>query len=282
MSSQEVSAQDIVLASPVRTAIGAYNGSLKAIPAPDLGAVVVRETLRRAGLDAAAVGSVVMGNVIQAGNKMNPARQASIGGGVPVSVPAMTVNRVCGSGAQAIVTAAQQIAAGDVDAAIAGGMENMDRAPYLIDGGRWGYRMGPVEIHDSMLRDGLDDAFSGKHSGWHTEDLVTQAQLTRAAQDRFAERSQQRFGAAQKAGRFADEIVAVEVKGKKGIEAFAVDEAPRPDTTFEGLTKLRPAFRDGGTITAGNAPGLNSAAAAMIIADRAFAEKRSIAAMARL
>ena len=173
---------DVVLCSPVRTAIGAYNGSLKTIPAPDLGAAVVRETLRRSGLDAASIGSVVMGNVIQAGNKMNPARQASIGGGVPVSVPAMTVNRVCGSGAQAIVTAAQQIATGEIDAAIAGGMENMDRAPYLMDGGRWGYRMGPAEIHDSMLRDGLDDAFSGKHSGWHTEDLVTQAQLTRAEQ----------------------------------------------------------------------------------------------------
>ena len=194
---------DVVLCSPVRTAIGAYNGSLKTIPAPDLGAAVVRETLRRSGLDAASIGSVVMGNVIQAGNKMNPARQASIGGGVPVSVPAMTVNRVCGSGAQAIVTAAQQIATGEIDAAIAGGMENMDRAPYLMDGGRWGYRMGPAEIHDSMLRDGLDDAFSGKHSGWHTEDLVTQAQLTRAVQDRFAARSQQRFSAAQKAGRFA-------------------------------------------------------------------------------
>jgi acetyl-CoA C-acetyltransferase len=277
-----MSTRDIVLCSPVRTAIGAYNGTLKTIPAPDLGAVVVRETLKRSGLDAGAIGSVVMGNVIQAGNRMNPARQASIGGGVPVSVPAMTVNRVCGSGAQAIVTAAQQIAAGEVDAAVAGGMENMDRAPYLMDGGRWGYRMGPAELHDSMLRDGLDDAFSGKHSGWHTEDLVTQAQLTREAQDRFAARSQQRFGAAQKAGRFADEIVAVEVRGKKGIEAFAVDEAPRPDTTFEGLTRLRPAFRDGGTITAGNAPGLNSGAAAVIVADRAFAEARSVAPMARL
>jgi acetyl-CoA C-acetyltransferase len=273
---------DVVLCSPVRTAIGAYNGSLKTIPGSDLGAAVVRETLRRSGLDAASIGSVVMGNVIQAGNKMNPARQASIGGGVPVSVPAMTVNRVCGSGAQAIVTAAQQIATGEIDAAIAGGMENMDRAPYLMDGGRWGYRMGPAEIHDSMLRDGLDDAFSGKHSGWHTEDLVTQAQITRASQDRFAERSQQRFSTAQKAGRFTDEIVAVEVRGKKGIEAFAVDEAPRPDTTFEVLAKLHPAFREGGTITAGNAPGLNSAAAAMIVADRAFAETRSVEPMARL
>ena len=260
-----MSTPEVVLCNPVRTAIGAYNGSLKAIPATDLGATVVRETLRRSGLDAAAIGSVLMGNVVQAGNKMNPARQAAIGGGLPVSVPAMTVNRVCGSGAQAIVTAAQQIATGEVDVAIAGGMENMDRAPYLMDGGRWGYRMGPAEIHDSMLRDGLDDAFSGKHSGWHTEDLVTHAQLSRAAQDRFAERSQQRFGAAQKAGKFKDEIIAVEIRGKKGIEAFVADEAPRPDTTFEVLAKLRPAFREDGTITAGNAPGLNSGAAAMIV-----------------
>src|SRR5580700_12272622 len=273
---------EVVLCSPVRTAIGAFNGSIKTIPATDLGATVVRETLRRSALDAAAVGSVIMGNVIQAGNKMNPARQAAIAAGVPVSVPAITVNRVCGSGAQAIVTAAQQIVAGEVDIAVAGGMENMDRAPYLMDGGRWGYRMGPAEIHDSMLRDGLDDAFSGKHSGWHTEDLVTQAQLTRAAQDRFAARSQQRFSEAQKAGRFADEIVAIEIRGKKGMESFATDEAPRPDTTIEALAKLRPAFREDGTITAGNAPGLNSGAAAMIVADRAFAEAKSIAPMARV
>jgi acetyl-CoA C-acetyltransferase len=169
-----------------------------------------------------------------------------------------------------------------VQAAIAGGMESMDRAPYLMDGGRWGYRMGPAEIHDIMLRDGLDDAFSGKHSGWHTEDLVPKAQLTREVQDGFAARSQQRFNTAQRAGKFAEEIVAVEVRGKKGVEAFAVDEAPRPDTTFEVLAKLRPAFREGGTITVGNAPGLNSAAAAMIVADRAFAEARSVEPMARL
>jgi len=277
-----VSTRDIVLSNPVRTAIGAFNGSLKTVPATDLGATVVRETLRRSRLEAGAIGSVVMGNVVQAGNRMNPARQAAIGGGLPVSVPAMTVNRVCGSGAQAIVTATQQIAVGEIDAAIAGGMENMDRAPYLMDGGRWGYRMGPAEIHDSMLRDGLDDAFSGKHSGWHTEDLVTGAQLTREAQDRFAARSQQRFAAAQKAGRFAAEIVAVEVRGKKGVETFAVDEAPRPDTTTDALAKLRPAFRPDGTITAGNAPGLNSGAAAMIVSDRAFAERKSVEPMARL
>jgi len=273
---------EVVLCSPVRTAIGAFNGSLKTIPATELGAVVVRETLQRAKLDSAAVESVVMGNVIQAGNKMNPARQAAINGGIPVSVPAMTVNRVCGSGAQAIVTAAQQINAGEIELAIAGGLENMDRAPYLMDGGRWGYRMGPAEIHDSMLRDGLDDAFSGKHSGWHTEDLVTYAKLSREALDRFAERSQRLFSQAQKAGKFRDEIVSVEVPGKKGTVTFDQDEAPRPDTTLEVLAKLRPAFRENGIITAGNAPGLNSGAAAMIVADHAAAEAKSLAPVARL
>jgi acetyl-CoA C-acetyltransferase len=277
-----MSAREIILCHPVRTAIGAYNGSLKSVPATELGAVVVRETLRRAGLDADEIGSVVMGNVIQAGNRMNPARQASIDGGVPVSVPAMTVNRVCGSGAQAIVTAAQEIRTGDIDAVVAGGMENMDRAPYLMDGGRWGYRMGPAQILDSMLTDGLNDAFSGEHSGWHTEDLVTKLQITRAAQDAFAARSQQRFAAAQKVGRFVEEIVAIEVKGRKGPESFATDEAPRPDTTVEALAKLRPAFRPDGTITAGNAPGLNSAAAAMVVAERGFAEAKGIEALGRL
>ena len=274
--------RDIVLSQPVRTAIGAYNGSLKGVPATALGAVVVRETLRRAGLAASEVGSVVMGNVIQAGNKMNPARQASIGGGVPVDVPAMTVNRVCGSGAQAVLTAAQEIGAGDIDAAIAGGMENMDRAPYLMDGGRWGYRMGPAQILDAMLTDGLNDAFSGEHSGWHTEDLVTKLQISRASQDAFAARSQQRFVAAQKAGLFAAEITPVEIKGRKGPEVFATDEAPRPDTTIDILAKLKPAFRPDGTITAGNAPGLNSAAAAMVVADRGFADKKGLEIFGRL
>jgi acetyl-CoA C-acetyltransferase len=277
-----MAASEVVLCSPVRTAIGAFNGSLKTVPATELGAVVVRETLRRANLDPAAIESVVMGNVIQAGNKMNPARQAAINGGVPVSVPAITVNRVCGSGAQAIVTAGQQIVAGEIQLAIAGGLENMDRAPYLMDGGRWGYRMGPAEIHDSMLRDGLDDAFSGKHSGWHTEDLVTYSKLSRAVLDIFAERSQRLFSQAQKAGKFRDEIVSVEVPGKKGTVAFDQDEAPRPDTTLEVLAKLRPAFRENGAITAGNAPGLNSGAAAMIVADRAAAEAKSLMPVARL
>lgn len=273
---------EIVLAHPVRTSIGTYNGTLKGVPATDLGAIAIRETLRRAKIAPEAVDSVLMGNVIQAGNRMNPARQASIGGGLPVEVPAMTVNRVCGSGAQAVLTAAMEIASGAAEVAIAGGMENMDRAPYLMDGGRWGYRMGPAQILDSMLTDGLNDAFSGQHSGWHTEDLVTRLQITRAEQDAFAARSQERFGAAQKAGKFSDEIVPVEVKGRKGLETFAVDEAPRADTTFDTLAKLKPAFRPDGTITAGNAPGLNSGAAAMVVASRAAAERDGVSPMARI
>jgi acetyl-CoA C-acetyltransferase len=274
--------REVVICNPVRTPIGAFGGSLKDVPATELGALAVRETLRRSGLDAAALASVVMGNVIQAGNRMNPARQASIGGGVPVAVPALTVNRVCGSGAQAIVSAAQEIWLGFGDTAVAGGMENMDRAPYLLDSGRWGSRMGNAQVHDSLLRDGLNDAFSGEHSGWHTEDLVTQFDMTRESQDRWAARSQQRFAEAQENGDFDAELIAVQVPGRKGPQPFTRDEQPRPDTTLETLAKLRPAFRPDGTITAGNAPGLNSGAAAMLVAERGFAEARGIAPAARL
>jgi acetyl-CoA C-acetyltransferase len=275
-----MSTREVILAHPVRTAIGGYNGTLKAVAATDLGATVIAETLRRAGLDGAEIAGVTMGNVVQAGNRMNPARQAAIAGGLPVSVPALTVNRVCGSGAQAIVNAAQEIQLGFAEVAIAGGMENMDRAPYLMEGGRWGYRMGDAQIYDSMLRDGLHDAFSGKHSGWHTEDLIADLGITREAQDRWAERSQQRFAAARE--QFTGEIVAVEVPGKKGATSFVHDEAPRPETTLAVLSGLRPVFRDAGTITAGNAPGLNSGAAAMIVAGRDFAERRNIEPMGRL
>lgn len=199
--------REVVLCAPVRTAIGTFNGALKAMPATELGATVIRATLARSKLDHTKINTAVMGNVIQAGNKMNPARQAAIHGGLPVAVPAMTVNRVCGSGAQAIASAAQEIMLGMVDSAVAGGMENMDQAPYLMSGGRWGYRVGNAEIYDSMLRVGLNDAFSDQHSGWHTEDLVTSRQITREEQDRWADRSQQRFSAAQAAGKFKDEIV---------------------------------------------------------------------------
>lgn len=273
---------EIVICSPVRTAIGTYGGALKDTPAPELGAAVVRETLRRSGLAADAIDAVVLGQVIQAGARMNPARQASIGGGLPVQVPALTVNRVCGSGAQAIATAALEVAAGHAGAAIAGGMENMDQAPYLVPGGRWGNRMGDALMLDSMLRDGLNDAFSGQHSGWHTEDLVSQYGVTREDQDRWAARSQQRFSAAQAAGKFAEEIVAIELAGRKGAVRFDKDEANRPDTTVETLAKLKPAFRKDGTITAGNARGLNSGAAAVIVTERAFAERHGLQPWARL
>lgn len=277
-----MSQKEVVICSSVRTAIGTYGGSLKEVPAPDLGAAVIRETLKRSGLPADKVQTLVMGNVIQAGVKMNPARQAGIGAGLPVEVPALTVNRVCGSGAQGVVSAALEIWSGMVDCAIAGGMENMDRAPYLMPQGRWGARMGDVTMFDSMLYDGLNDAFSGKHSGWHTEDLVTQNKISREDQDRWALRSQQRFGAAQAAGKFDAEIAAVEVPGRKGPVVFDKDEHNRPETTAESLSKLKPAFRKEGTITAGSAPGLNSGAAAMIVAERQWAEKHGLKPMARL
>ncbi|WP_288580279.1 thiolase family protein [uncultured Methylobacterium sp.] len=277
-----MTSRQIVLCHPVRTAIGAYGGSLKDVAATELGAVAVREALRRAGLDAGRLGSVTMGNVVQAGNRMNPARQAALNGGVPVNVPALTINRVCGSGAQAIATAADEIRLGHHDVAVAGGMENMDRAPYLMEGGRWGHRMGHAQILDSMLNDGLVDAFSGEHSGWHSDELANRSQIGREAQDAWAARSQARFAKAQAAGVFEPEIAAVEVKGRKGVETFARDEAPRPETSVETLAKLKPAFRKDGTITAGNAPGLNSGAAAMIVAERGFAAANGLDAFGRL
>ena len=277
-----MSPRSVVLIAPVRTAIGTFGGSLKEIPAPDLGAVAIKAAVARAGIDPEEVGTVVMGNVVQAGAKMNPARQAAIHAGLPVSVPAMTVNRVCGSGAQAIVSASHEIMSGAVEIAVAGGMENMDLAPYLIARGRWGYRMGDGQLYDSMLRDGLNDAFSDETSGWHTEDLVREFQVGRDAQDRWALRSQQRFAAAQAAARFEDEIVAVDIAGRKGSTVFAKDEHNRPGTTLDALAALKPVFRPDGAITAGNAPGLNSGGAAVVLADEDWAESRGLDPMARL
>jgi acetyl-CoA C-acetyltransferase len=276
------STRTIVIAEPVRTAIGTFGGTLKEVPAVELGATVITAALQRSGLRPDEIGTVVMGNTVQAGNKMNPARQAAIQGGLPVQVPAMTVNRVCGSGAQAIVSAAQEILMGSVDTAIAGGMENMDAAPYMIPRGRWGHRIGDGVLYDSVLRDGLNDAFSDEHSGWHTEDLVTKFQISRAAQDEWALRSHQRFSVAQAAEKFAGEIVAVEIAGRKGPSTFMADEHNRPDASIEALSKLKPVFRDGGSITAGNAPGLNTAAAAMVLASEAFADQRGLKPIARI
>ncbi len=274
--------KEVVICAPVRTAIGTYGGSLKDVPATDLGAAAIKETIKRAGVAADAVDSVVMGNVVQAGNRMNPARQAAIHGGIPVSIPALTVNRVCGSGAQAVASAAQEILLGHANCAIAGGLENMDRAPYLLEKARWGYRMGDGKMIDSMLYDGLNDAFSGKHSGWHTEDLVKEYKVSREDQDAWAARSQQRFSKAQADGHFKDEILPVEVPGRKGLTIFDTDEHNRADTTAEGLGKLKPAFREDGAITAGNAPGLNTGAAAMVLAERGWAEQQGLKPIARL
>jgi acetyl-CoA C-acetyltransferase len=277
-----MTSRSVVIAEPVRTAIGAFGGTLKDVPAPDLGAVAIRAAVERVGLRPDEIETVAMGNVLQAGSKMNPARQAAVQAGLPVTVPAMTVNRVCGSGAQAIVSAAQETLLGNANAAVAGGMESMDQAPYLVGRGRWGYRLGDGQLYDSVLRDGLNDAFSGEHSGWHTEDLVETYQVTREAQDQWALRSQQRFAHAQAAGHFKPQIAAVQVPGKKGPTPFDQDEANRPDTTIEALARLKPVFRPEGAITAGNAPGLNDAAAAMVLADEAWADKRGLKPSARL
>jgi acetyl-CoA C-acetyltransferase len=278
MSSQKT----VVFAEPVRTAIGAFGGALKDMPAPDLGAAAIKAAVARSGVAPDDVETVVMGNVVQAGVKMNPARQASINAGLPVSTPALTVNRVCGSGAQAIVSASQEILLGNLSVAVAGGMENMDLAPYLLSRGRWGYRMGDGQLYDSVLRDGLNDAFSDQASGWHTEDLVQKYQISREAQDRWALRSQERFSAAQAAGKFKSEIVAVEAPGRKGPTRVEKDEANRSDTTLEGLARLKPAFRPGGTITAGNAPGVNTGASAVVVADADWAKAHGLVPAARL
>jgi len=263
--------KDIVICSPVRTAIGSFNGTLKDTAASKLGGHVIEAAIRRSGLGPELVDSVVLGNVVQAGNGMNPARQAAIGGGLPVAVPALTVNRVCGSGAQAVATAYAEVAAGISRVVVAGGAENMDRAPYLLPGLRFGARMGNAEVVDSLLRDGLHDAFSSQHAGWHTEDLVRKFGITREAQDAFAVESQQRFARAQGAGWFTEEIEPLFIDGRKGQITFAVDEINRPDTTLESLARLKPAFRADGTITAGSAPGVNAGASAMIVCDRATA-----------
>jgi acetyl-CoA C-acetyltransferase len=263
--------KDIVICSPVRTAIGSFNGTLKDTVPSKLGGQAIEAAIRRSGLAPELVDSVVLGNVVQAGNGMNPARQAAIGGGLPVAVPALTVNRVCGSGAQAVATAYAEVAAGISRVVVAGGAENMDRAPYLLPGMRFGARMGNAEVIDSLLRDGLHDAFSSQHAGWHTEDLVRKFGITREAQDEFAVESQQRFARAQAAGWFTEEIEPLFIEGRKGQITFAVDESNRPDTTLESLARLKPAFRADGTITAGSAPGVNAGASAMIVCDRATA-----------
>lgn len=256
---------------------------LKDIGAVDLGAMVIGEALRRSGIEPAEVDEVIMGNALQAGLGQNPARQAAMKAGLPDTVPAMTVNKVCGSGLKAINLAVQAINAGEADVVVAGGMENMSQAPFLLRGARWGYRLGNNELTDSLLQDGLWDVFGDCHMGITAETLAEKYGITRAEQDSFALLSQKRTETARKKGRFKNEILPVTVPRKKGEAlTFDEDEHPRPDTTLEKLAQLRPAFKREGTVTAGNASGINDGAAAVIVMSEDKAAKSGISAMCRV
>jgi acetyl-CoA C-acetyltransferase len=258
--------RDAVIVSAVRTPVGTFGGAFKDVPATELGAKAVSAALVRAGITGEAVDEVVLGCVLQAGLGQNPARQAALGAGIPKEVPATTVNMLCGSGLKAVAIAAQMIRAGDAEVVVAGGMENMSRAPYLAPDARFGARLGPSTLIDSMVHDGLTDAFGDIHMGITAENLASQYGITRAAQDEFALASQQKAAQAVEQQRFLDEIVPIEVPGKRGPRVIDNDEGPRSDTTIEGLAKLRPAFkREDGTVTAGNASGINDGASAIVV-----------------
>jgi acetyl-CoA C-acetyltransferase len=257
---------EAVILGACRTPIGAFGGAFKDLSAVDLGAVVIREAIARAGVKAADVGDVVMGCVLQAGAGMNVARQAALKAGVPVEVPGETVNRVCGSGMQAVVHAVEAIRIGYVDTMVAGGTESMSNAPYLLKGARWGYRMGNVEAIDSMLLEGLTCAMGGCHMGITAEEVAARHKVSRPDQDAFAAQSQERAVRAIAAGRFTEEIVPVPVPQKKGEPVIVeTDEYPRAGTTVEKLAALKPAFKKDGSVTAGNASGINDGAAALVV-----------------
>ena len=273
---------DAVILSACRTAIGTFGGALKDVPAPDLGAVVVREAVRRAGIRPDQVDEVVLGCVLSAGLGMNPARQAAIKAGLPETVPAHTVNKVCGSGLKAVMLAAQAIKAGDAEVVAAGGIESMSRAPFLLPGARWGERLGHGTVLDHMIHEGLTDAFHDIHMGVTAENLVEKYGISRADQDAFAAESQRRADSAIQSGAFKDEIVPVVVPGKKGETRVDTDEHPRPGTTAESLARLKPAFKKDGTVTAGNASGLNDGAAALVVAGAERARRLGLTPMARI
>lgn len=265
--------KDVVIVSAVRTGIGSFAGSLKDISAPKLGAIVIKEALKRADVQADQVDEVIMGNVLQAGLGQNPARQATIFANLPQETSAMTINKVCGSGLKAVHLATQAIMVGDADIVVAGGFENMSQAPYLLKNARDGYRMGDQKVVDSMINDGLWCAFNDYHMGVTAENLCDQYGITREEQDEFSARSQQRATAAIEAGKFKDEIVPVEIPQRKGEPViFDTDEYVKAGTTAEKLGKLRPAFRKDGSVTAGNASGINDGAAAFVLMSREKAE----------
>ncbi|CAI8862311.1 MULTISPECIES: acetyl-CoA C-acetyltransferase [Pseudomonas] len=258
--------QDVVIVAATRTAIGSFQGSLASVSAVDLGAAVIRQLLEQTGLDGAQVDEVIMGQVLTAGAGQNPARQSAIKAGLPHAVPALTLNKVCGSGLKALHLGAQAIRCGDADVIIAGGQENMSLSNYVMPGARTGLRMGHAQIVDTMISDGLWDAFNDYHMGITAENLVDKYEISREQQDAFAAASQQKAAAAIEAGRFVDEITPILIPQRKGDPvAFKVDEQPRGDTTAESLAKLRPAFKKDGSVTAGNASSLNDGAAAVIL-----------------
>ena len=275
--------QDVVIVAATRTAVGAFQGALANISAVDLGAAVIRQLLSQTGLDVTEVDEVIMGHVLTAGAGQNPARQAAIKAGLPFAVPAMTVSKVCGSGLKALHLAAQAIRCGDAEVIIAGGQENMSLSNYVMPGARTGLRMGNSTLVDTMISDGLWDAFNDYHMGITAENLVEKYGITREAQDAFAAASQQKAMAAIEAGRFVDEITPILIPQRKGDPlSFATDEQPRAGTTAESLAKLKPAFKKDGSVTAGNSSSLNDGAAAVILMSAAKAEKLGLPVLARI
>ena len=273
-------ARKVVLAGACRTAIGVMGGQFAKTSAVELGTIVIKEALKRAGVSPDQVDEVYMGNVIQAGNGQNPARQAAVYAGIPNEVPATTINVLCGSGLHCVNLAAKLIAAGDADIIVAGGMENMTMAPYMLRNGRYGYRMGNATIEDAMIKDGLTDAFHNYHMGITAENICEQWGLTREELDEFAAWSQNKCEKAMAEGKFKDEIVPVEVKKKKETILVDTDEGPRKGITKEGLAKLRPAFKKDGMVTAGNASGINDGAAALIVMSEEKAKELGVTPMA--
>src|SRR6476620_11100829 len=274
---------EAVIISAARTTVGKFLGSLKGFSAPQLGAIVVRESVKRAAVKPEDVDEVIMGCVIQAGLGQNPARQAALNGGLPSTVSAVTVNKVCGSGLKAVMMAAQGVQLGDVEIAVAGGMESMSNAPYLLPKAREGYRLGNGELVDSMINDGLWCAFENYHMGCTGEVVAEEYSIGRTEQDEFAANSHRKAAAAIKAGKFVDEIVSVEIPQKKGAAIlFAEDETVREDTTVETLSKLKPAFNKDGTVTAGNAPSVNDGASAVVVTSLARARQLGVEPMARI
>ena len=274
---------EVVIVSAVRTAIGSFQGALKDVPATKLGAIVIDKALEKAGVSKDAVDEVIMGNVLQAGLGQNPARQAAIQAGLPVAVSALTINKVCGSGLKAIHLATQAIIAGDADIIVAGGMENMSQAPYLLKNAREGFRMGDQKVVDSMITDGLWCAFNDYHMGITAENLCDQYNITREEQDAFSARSQARAVNAIEEGKFADEIVPVEIPQRKGDPIiFDTDEYPKKGSTQEKLSTLRPAFKKDGSVTAGNASGINDGAAAVVVMSKAKADELGLKPLATI